>query len=78
MEQFSIGKGVEIMKSSNTRRDFLRTSAIVGTGLVLSGCGGGNMANSEGPKNDAATKPDENKLGGEVTATEDLMREPEY
>lgn len=33
------------------------------------------MANSEGPKNDAATKPDENKLGGEVTATEDLMRE---
>ena len=33
------------------------------------------MANPEGPKNDAATKPDENKLGGEVTATEDLMRE---
>ena len=63
------------MKSSNTRRDFLRTSAIMGTGLVLSGCGGKNMANSEGPKNDAANKPDENKLGGEVTATEDLMRE---
>ena len=33
------------------------------------------MANPEEPKNDAATKPDENELGGEVTATEDLMRE---
>ena len=67
---------VEIMKSSNTRRDFLRTSAIVGTGLVLTSCSGGNMANSEGPKKDeSSAKPDENKMGGEVTATEDLMRE---
>ena len=61
--------------SVNARRDFLRTSAIVGTGFVLSGCSGGNLANSQGPKNEAAAKPDENKLGGEVTATEDLMRE---
>lgn len=64
------------MKSSNTRRDFLRTSAIVGTGLVLSSCGGGNMANTaEQKKEENSSKPDENKLGGEVTASEDLMRE---
>jgi hemerythrin-like domain-containing protein len=61
---------------SNTRRDFLRTSAIVGTGLVLSSCGGRNMANSGEQKSDqSSAKPDENKMGGEVTATEDLMRE---
>ena len=60
---------------SNTRRDFLRTSAIVGTGLVLSSCSGGNMANSEQKSDQSSAKPDENKMGGEVTATEDLMRE---
>src|SRR6266498_1581859 len=61
---------------SNTRRDFLHTSAIVGTGLVLTGCSGGNMANTEGQKKaETLSKPDENKMGGEVTATEDLMRE---
>jgi len=59
---------------TNTRRNFLRMSAIVGTGLVLTNCGGGNMANTEGQKK-AETSPDENKMGGEVTATEDLMRE---
>jgi hemerythrin-like domain-containing protein len=64
------------MKSMNTRRDFLLTTAVVGTGLALSGCGGGNMANSEGQKKDEASPhADEDKLGGEVTATEDLMRE---
>jgi hypothetical protein len=64
------------MESSKTRRDFLRTSAIVGTGLVLSSCGGGNMANTEGQKKeDVSSRPDENRVGGEVTATEDLMRE---
>jgi hemerythrin-like domain-containing protein len=64
------------MKSSNTRRDFLRTSAIVGTGLVLTSCRRGNMANTEGQKKEeTSSKPDENKIGGEVTATEDLMRE---
>jgi hemerythrin-like domain-containing protein len=61
---------------SNTRRDFLRTSTIVGTGLMLSSCGGGNVANREGQKKEeTSSKPDENKMGGEVTATEDLMRE---
>jgi hemerythrin-like domain-containing protein len=64
------------MKSSNTRRDFLRTAAVVGTTLALSGCSGGNIANSEGQKkNEPSSKPDVNKMGGEVTATEDLMRE---
>lgn len=64
------------MESSKTRRDFLRTSAIVGTGLVLSSCGGGNMANTEGQKKeDVSSRPNENRVGGEVTATEDLMRE---
>jgi hypothetical protein len=34
------------------------------------------MANSEGQKkNEPSSKPDENKMGGEVTAAEDLMRE---
>src|SRR5215218_2141370 len=48
----------------------------MGTGLALSGCRGGNMANSEGQKkNEPSAQPEENKLGGEVTATEDLMRE---
>ena len=61
---------------SNTRRDFLRTSAIVGTGLMLSSCGGGNVANrEEQKKEESSSKPNENKMGGEVTATEDLMRE---
>jgi hemerythrin-like domain-containing protein len=60
---------------SNTRRDFLRTSAIVGTGLVMSSCSGGNMGNSEQKSDQSSAKPDENKMGGEVTATEDLMRE---
>jgi hemerythrin-like domain-containing protein len=59
------------MKSSNTRRDFLHGSAIVGTGLLLTSCGRRNMANTE----QTSSKPDENKIGGEVTATEDLMRE---
>jgi hemerythrin-like domain-containing protein len=64
------------MDSLNTRRNFLRTSAIVGTGLVLASCSGGNMANTtEQKKEETLSKPDENKMGGEVTATEDLMRE---
>ena len=59
------------MESQRTRRDFLRVSAVVGTGLVLSSCGGGRVANKE----EQETKPDENQMGGEVTAAEDLMRE---
>src|SRR5438477_5148689 len=59
------------MESQRTRRNFLRVSAVVGTGLVLSGCGGGSVANKEGQEK----KPEENQMGGEVSATEDLMRE---
>jgi hemerythrin-like domain-containing protein len=65
-----------MMKGHNTRRDFLRTSAVVGAGLVLSGCAGGNTAQSNRqatPEHQA--KKDEHEKGGEVTATEDLMRE---
>ena len=61
---------------SNTRRDFMRTTAIVGTGLLLTSCNGGKMANTaSGKQEETSSKPDENKMGDEVTATEDLMRE---
>jgi len=56
----------------NARRDFLRASAIVGAGLILGGCGDGNNKSAGPEKED---EKDENKKGGEVTATEDLMRE---
>src|ERR1043166_679802 len=59
------------MNSRNTRRDFLRTSAIVGTGLVLNSCSRPN----QGKEQTEVSKEAENEKGGEVTATEDLMRE---
>ena len=59
------------MNSRNTRRDFLRTSAIVGTGLVLNSCSRTN----QGKEQMEVSKEAENEKGGEVTATEDLMRE---
>lgn len=61
--------------NSTRRREFLRTAAVVGTGLVLTSCAGGRTANTERPTSGNSSTPDENKLGGEVTATEDLMRE---
>jgi hemerythrin-like domain-containing protein len=61
------------MELVKTRRDFLRASVIVGTGLALSSCVDKNR-NTTGPQ--ASSPPaDENKMGGEVTAAEDLMRE---
>src|ERR1041384_449625 len=59
------------MNSRNTRRDFLRTSAIVGAGLVLNSCSRPN----QGKEQTEVSKEAENEKGGEVTATEDLMRE---
>src|ERR1051325_4090379 len=59
------------MNVRNTRRDFLRTSAIVGTGLVLNSCSRPN----QGKEQMEVSKEAENEKGGEVTATEDLMRE---
>lgn len=64
------------MASKNTRREFIHASAIVGAGLVLTSCAGGNPAESkQQTKPESSAKPDENAKGGEVTATEDLMRE---
>jgi hemerythrin-like domain-containing protein len=64
------------MESSKSRRDFLRASAVVGTGIVLSSCGLRNTPSTEAQKKDAPlSKSDEDQMGGEVTAPEDLMRE---
>lgn len=64
------------MQVKKTRREFIRASAVVGAGLLLTSCGGGNKAESnQQTKTESPAKPDENALGGEVTATEDLMRE---
>jgi hemerythrin-like domain-containing protein len=64
------------MKAKNTRREFLRASAIVGGALVLTGCAGGNRDQSEQKSNgQPSAKSGEDQKGIEVTATEDLMRE---
>ncbi len=65
------------MKLIGTRREFLRSSAAAaGTSLLLSACGRGTATQSE-PRADeqASAKKENNEMGGEVTATEDLMRE---
>lgn len=61
------------MKTDDTRREFLRASIAVGMGLLFSSCGG-NKASSEKASGQETSKKDDEK-GGEVTATEDLMRE---
>lgn len=62
--------------SDKARRDFLRASAAAGAALVLAGCSGGGQATQQRPENQSPTKKDkEGEKGGEVTATEDLMRE---
>jgi hemerythrin-like domain-containing protein len=61
-------------KSGNARRQFLRLSAAAGPALVLYGC----ADRSQKPSGELAEKqPSKGKdeKGGEVTATEDLMRE---
>jgi hemerythrin-like domain-containing protein len=64
------------MESKKTRREFIHASAVVGAGLVLTGCAGGNTTESNRQtKTESPAKPEENAKGGEVTATEDLMRE---
>ena len=52
------------MESLKTRRDFLRVSAVAGTGLVLNSCA--ESTNSTG-REVAQPTPDENNMGGEVT-----------
>jgi hemerythrin-like domain-containing protein len=64
------------MKGYNTRREFLRASAVVGAGAILTGCAGGNTGQSnQQTKTESSAEADENAKGGEVTASEDLMRE---
>ena len=61
------------MESNNTRRQFIRTTTIVSAGLLLAGCGGAGTNSQSKVSNESPAKADE--MGGEVTATEDLMRE---
>jgi hemerythrin-like domain-containing protein len=64
------------MKIKRLRREFLRASVVVGTGLLLSGCSGRDREQQgQQTKDQPATKADESQQGIEVTATEDLMRE---
>jgi hemerythrin-like domain-containing protein len=60
---------------NNNRRDFLRMSAASGAVLILNSCGGQKAAPGTESGKPATAKTDEEKMGGEVTATEDLMRE---
>src|SRR6266487_3285361 len=65
-----------MMNSNSTRRQFIRTFTVVTAGLLLAGCrsrAGTNLQTKA--KDESPAKPDENQMGGEVTATEDLMRE---
>jgi hemerythrin-like domain-containing protein len=65
-----------MMDSNSTRRQFIRTSTVVSVGLFLAGCSGGAGTNSQTKEdNESPAKAGENEMGGEVTATEDLMRE---
>ena len=64
------------MGSERVRRDFLRASAAAGATLLLAGCSGGGQATQQRPENQSpASKDKEGEKGGEVTATEDLIRE---
>ncbi|HEX5084483.1 MAG TPA: hemerythrin domain-containing protein [Blastocatellia bacterium] len=62
------------MNPKNTRRAFINTSAAISAGLFLSACGGGASAQAANQRSEAGSKKDKEE-GGEVTATEDLMRE---
>jgi hemerythrin-like domain-containing protein len=64
------------MNSNSTRRQFMRTSTIVSAGLLLSACRSGSDENSRMTTSDQSPgKADQSQMGGEVSATEDLMRE---
>src|SRR5262249_43950155 len=58
------------------RRDFLRLSAAGGAGLIIASCRDASSSNSKGqPPSSEKGERKEEETGGEVTATEDLMRE---
>jgi hemerythrin-like domain-containing protein len=63
------------MNSRNTRRTFIGASATVGAGVLFSACSGRRSAKSGGQAGESNSKKEEREKGGEVTATEDLMRE---
>jgi hemerythrin-like domain-containing protein len=60
---------------SNQRRGFLRASALVGAGLLVTNCRGSAKLKDEPPPIDQAPPKKIESDQGEVTATEDLMRE---
>jgi hypothetical protein len=63
------------MNSGNSRRAFICASSAIGAGFVLSACGGENKSKPGQQASESGPKKDEKEEGGEVTATEDLMRE---
>jgi hemerythrin-like domain-containing protein len=66
------------IKPQADRRDFLRLSTAVGMGLMLSGCQAENSSKFQEQANANLHNPfkkEESEKEGEVTATEDLMRE---
>ena len=63
------------MESNSTRRQFIHTSTIISAGLLLAGCRGAGTSSQTKDVDKSPTKADENQMGEEVTATEDLMRE---
>ena len=58
-----------------TRRNFLQMSIAGGALLVLNGCGREQAQKATEQSAKESSKPGNSEKGGEVTATEDLMRE---
>jgi hemerythrin-like domain-containing protein len=64
------------MNTEHPRRKFLRVSAVVGTGLLLSAyCKETQGQVAQQGKSHSSSQGGESAKGGEVTAVEDLMRE---
>lgn len=63
------------MKDERTRRAFLQASAVTGAGILLVTCGGQKPQSISQPVKQTPAGETEGEKGGEVTATEDLMRE---
>jgi hemerythrin-like domain-containing protein len=61
--------------SNHSRRQFICASTGAAAGLLLVGCRNGPEANSQVREKNASPNSNETQMGGEVTATEDLMRE---
>lgn len=61
------------MDATDGRRRFLQASAFLGAGFLIAGCANTNKSSSgSSPKSQSK---ESKEIGGEVTATEDLMRE---